>query len=86
MAEESDVFLEGNQTLQQDYTPTIPNLIVNLDVRALAADEAKLEAFNAEDSAVVKVFIIGMPSDIGVRALNGRAGAERGPESFREVF
>lgn len=27
-----------------------------------------------------------MPSDIGVRALDGRAGAERGPESFREML
>ena len=26
-----------------------------------------------------------MPSDIGVRAFDGRAGAERGPESFREM-
>ena len=35
---------------------------------------------------MVKMFLVGMPSDIGVRAFDGRAGAERGPKSFREVF
>ena len=86
MVQESDVFLEGAQTLQQEWTPTMPNLIASLNIKALSADEAKLAAFNAEHPGLTKVFIIGMPSDIGVRAHDGRAGAERGPESFRELL
>jgi len=50
----------------------------------LLFDQAKLDSINADTSAA-KVFIIGMPSDVGVRAFDGRAGAERGPESFREM-
>lgn len=82
MVEESDVFLEGAQN--RDYTPTIPNLITDLNMDLLF-DQEKLDALNA-DAAFSKVFLIGMPSDIGVRALDGRAGAEKGPESFRELI
>jgi len=35
---------------------------------------------------MMKVFILGMPSEIGERARDGRAGAERGPEVFRELL
>ena len=81
MVEDFYDFLEGPQTSL--YTPTIPNLIsdINMD---LLFDQEKLDAINA-DTATSKVFLIGMPSDIGVRALDGRHGAERGPESFREM-
>lgn len=83
MTEESDVFLEGEHILAQNYTPTIPNLISDMNIELLF-DQSKLDSINADETAS-KVFIIGMPSDIGVRAFDGRAGAERGPESFREM-
>ena len=71
---------------KQDYTPTLPNLISELDLEALFADNAKVDALNGDLPEASKVFLIGMPSDIGVRAFDGRAGAERGPESFREMI
>ena len=55
-------------------------------MQALATDQEKLNAFNQEAPGITKVFIVGMPSEIGVRAMDGRAGAERGPESFRELL
>ena len=84
MVDESDLFLEGVQSFRQTYTPTIPNLISDLNLETFLEDAEKVQALNA-DTDHAKVFIIGMPSDIGVRALDGRAGAERGPESFREM-
>ena len=83
MAEESDIFLEGAKTLTADYTPTLPNLISDLKMELLF-DEAKLSALNAGNHT--NVFLVGMPSEIGARAMDGRAGAERGPESFREMI
>ena len=49
-------------------------------------DQEKLDELNSTNVGAPKVFLVGMPSDIGVRALDGRAGAERGPESFRELL
>ena len=89
MAEESDIFLEGAQHLTGDYTPTIPNLVTEVKME-LMFEQAKLDEINA-DSTTAKVFLIGMPSEVGVRALvddklGAKPGAERGPESFREII
>lgn len=83
---EIDELIEGAKTSENTYTPTIPNLIGNINIRALVEDEQKLTEFNAESPAMTKVFLVGMPSEIGVRARDGRAGAERGPETFREIL
>ena len=43
-----------------------------------------LDKINA--SKLTKVFLIGYPSELGTRNLDGRAGVEKGPESFREIM
>ena len=89
MAEESDIFLEGAAaSLKPDYTPTIPNLIQDLNIDNFYTTDEKdiLAQINTDEPNLAKLFIIGMPSDIGVRALDGRAGAEKGPDAFREML
>ena len=38
MVDESDLFLEGVQSFRQTYTPTIPNLISDLNLETFLED------------------------------------------------
>ena len=43
-----------------------------------------LERING--SATTKVFLVGYPCELGTRNIDGRAGVEKGPASFREIM
>ena len=81
--ESSDIFLEGDQTNANQYAPKMSNLVTRIPLEELQKQEV-LDKINAYP--VPKVFLIGYPSELGTRNLDGRAGVEKGPESFREIM
>ena len=81
--ESSDIFLEGEQSQQTQYAPKVPNLVSRISIEDLQKQEV-LDRINA--SPAVKVFLVGYPSELGTRNRDGRAGVEKGPESFREIL
>ena len=48
--------------------------------------ESKLELWQQEVKAKHKVILIGYPSEISHRNMDGKVGAARGPDSFREIL
>ena len=59
------------------------NLIQRMNTDDLFSED-QLTKINS--TQIDKLFIIGYPCELGTRNQDGRAGVEKGPESFREIL